>query len=116
MEDNPFMNYWLHQKGFPRMHHTALTAEQTTASTQHLAPSSPSLAQQIVTFLEWALLQSPQERTNVVCPGKRARGAPPKLPMQQLWLAVLVGDRKSTRLNSSHLVISYAVFCLKKKK
>src|SRR5256885_5995745 len=28
----------------------------------------------------------------------------------------LSGDRKSTRLNSSHLVISYAVFCLKKKK
>ena len=25
------------------------------------------------------------------------------------------GDRKSTRLNSSHVVISYAVFCLKKK-
>src|SRR2546426_9238882 len=30
--------------------------------------------------------------------------------------AVAHGDRKSTRLNSSHLVISYAVFCLKKKK
>src|SRR3989454_1951855 len=30
--------------------------------------------------------------------------------------AALVQDRKSTRLNSSHLVISYAVFCLKKKK
>src|SRR5256885_3770779 len=29
--------------------------------------------------------------------------------------ARLLGDRKSTRLNSSHLVISYAVFCLKKK-
>src|SRR5256885_8106482 len=29
---------------------------------------------------------------------------------------VLFQDRKSTRLNSSHLVISYAVFCLKKKK
>src|SRR2546426_6739247 len=28
----------------------------------------------------------------------------------------LSADRKSTRLNSSHLVISYAVFCLKKKK
>src|SRR5690349_21878377 len=27
-----------------------------------------------------------------------------------------VGDRKSTRLNSSHVEISYAVFCLKKKK
>src|SRR5256885_15320938 len=34
-----------------------------------------------------------------------------------LWpSASLKGDRKSTRLNSSHLVISYAVFCLKKKK
>src|SRR5256885_6988530 len=30
-------------------------------------------------------------------------------------LARLAVDRKSTRLNSSHLVISYAVFCLKKK-
>src|SRR2546426_8869338 len=31
-------------------------------------------------------------------------------------LVAVVVDRKSTRLNSSHLVISYAVFCLKKKK
>src|SRR5256885_6350030 len=31
------------------------------------------------------------------------------------WVKLQV-DRKSTRLNSSHLVISYAVFCLKKKK
>src|SRR5256885_5947725 len=30
--------------------------------------------------------------------------------------ALARADRKSTRLNSSHLVISYAVFCLKKKK
>src|SRR3989442_11037712 len=33
-----------------------------------------------------------------------------------LGAAMLVGDRKSTRLNSSHVRISYAVFCLKKKK
>src|SRR2546426_7904420 len=32
------------------------------------------------------------------------------------WAIIFCGDRKSTRLNSSHLVISYAVFCLKKKK
>src|SRR5438876_11926254 len=32
------------------------------------------------------------------------------------WLWVLRIDRKSTRLNSSHPSISYAVFCLKKKK
>src|SRR5690625_6721834 len=31
-------------------------------------------------------------------------------------LSVLSRDRKSTRLNSSHVAISYAVFCLKKKK
>src|SRR6266446_9232991 len=37
----------------------------------------------------------------------RSRHQPPRFPRR---------DRKSTRLNSSHLVISYAVFCLKKKK
>src|SRR5690242_21630894 len=35
--------------------------------------------------------------------------------VQQSYDAVLSGDRKSTRLNSSHMSISYAVFCLKKK-
>src|SRR5256885_13254479 len=38
-----------------------------------------------------------------------------KLTERRLGVAVVKGDRKSTRLNSSHLVISYAVFCLKKK-
>src|SRR5437870_10152482 len=38
-----------------------------------------------------------------------ARGAAPAV-------FVMVQDRKSTRLNSSHVAISYAVFCLKKKK
>src|SRR2546426_9273053 len=39
-------------------------------------------------------------------------------PVAGVMLAAGFGerDRKSTRLNSSHLVISYAVFCLKKKK
>src|SRR5438552_10332773 len=32
------------------------------------------------------------------------------------WCASVEEDRKSTRLNSSHQIISYAVFCLKKKK
>src|SRR5260221_1021030 len=38
------------------------------------------------------------------------------LPLFRRRLCSLPGDRKSTRLNSSHTVISYAVFCLKKKK
>src|SRR5256885_5411550 len=54
------------------------------------------------------------------------RAAPPAIRRRALLaLALLLApsrvaaadaDRKSTRLNSSHLVISYAVFCLKKKK
>src|SRR5690606_22088431 len=41
------------------------------------------------------------------------RGARPR---EEVVVLVRVGDRKSTRLNSSHVKISYAVFCLKKKK
>src|SRR5438552_11976911 len=42
-------------------------------------------------------------------------------PLLELWgqnahLLAELEDRKSTRLNSSHQIISYAVFCLKKKK
>src|SRR5438132_7448615 len=44
-----------------------------------------------------------------------ARRAPPP-PRARPPGATAPADRKSTRLNSSHTVISYAVFCLKKKK
>src|SRR5205807_4923044 len=54
-------------------------------------------------------------------PGRRCRAGAaarlrcdaPRAPGPALFS--IEGDRKSTRLNSSHLVISYAVFCLKKK-
>src|SRR2546426_1549660 len=46
----------------------------------------------------------------------RALTGVPVLPKHEAARAGEVKDRKSTRLNSSHLVISYAVFCLKKKK
>src|SRR5207302_5493039 len=42
-------------------------------------------------------------------------GAHAKAPFDKTML-LLEGDRKSTRLNSSHVKISYAVFCLKQKK
>src|SRR2546426_2517944 len=46
----------------------------------------------------------------------RGRAPPPSSGAQlEVWHPGHA-DRKSTRLNSSHLVISYAVFCLKKKK
>src|SRR5258708_5299834 len=38
------------------------------------------------------------------------------MPTASVGLTQRLADRKSTRLNSSHQIISYAVFCLKKKK
>src|SRR5436309_12640628 len=56
----------------------------------------------------------------------QASSVPPVLIMVRMLVAddftellravIHTGDRKSTRLNSSHVKISYAVFCLKKKK
>src|SRR5688572_32407689 len=44
------------------------------------------------------------------------RGEAPRGATPQVVFGLAKGDRKSTRLNSSHSQISYAVFCLKKKK
>src|SRR2546422_6061234 len=51
-------------------------------------------------------------------PSRRCQSAPSTMPRGRPGLAQrrTSGDRKSTRLNSSHGYISYAVFCLKKKK
>src|SRR5438045_2794879 len=48
--------------------------------------------------------------------GQRLELVPVVADHRQRLLVALLEDRKSTRLNSSHLGISYAVFCLKKKK
>src|SRR5258708_32042401 len=49
---------------------------------------------------------------------RRSRDLSPALPCKNVGVrdCVIALDRKSTRLNSSHQIISYAVFCLKKKK
>src|SRR2546426_2238881 len=52
-----------------------------------------------------------------VAPPRRDQVTRPRPPATRPRIDVArARDRKSTRLNSSHLVISYAVFCLKKKK
>src|SRR2546428_10040327 len=48
--------------------------------------------------------------------GPRVNGQRPGSPMSLHGVSATSSDRKSTRLNSSHDQISYAVFCLKKKK
>src|SRR4051812_50000360 len=49
-------------------------------------------------------------------PDARQRVAREEALAGRVGTDVELGDRKSTRLNSSHMSISYAVFCLKKKK
>src|SRR2546426_6020231 len=67
------------------------------------------------------------EETILGRPAAKAVAASSKLEYQTEFQSISIAlkglsadqwsiDRKSTRLNSSHLVISYAVFCLKKKK
>src|SRR5205807_9693447 len=58
-----------------------------------------------------------ERQVELVGPEERAGGAAHQDRLRRLGAGQLEQlDRKSTRLNSSHLVISYAVFCLKKKK
>src|SRR2546426_4400026 len=58
----------------------------------------------------WAHRRPERQARRTAAPLERADPREPPPPARP------DGDRKSTRLNSSHLVISYAVFCLKKKK
>src|SRR5688500_19682059 len=55
------------------------------------------------------------EEKRIVADEELKRRIATERPYRQWLKENLVADRKSTRLNSSHLVISYAVFCLKKK-
>src|SRR3712207_8685158 len=61
-----------------------------------------------------------RDQDHVLAGGLDAAAHPVRKPAREidepLTLAGLGRDRKSTRLNSSHANISYAVFCLKKKK
>src|SRR3712207_8146227 len=55
-------------------------------------------------------------RTNVIAPLELIQSIRSELKPGARILNITSEDRKSTRLNSSHANISYAVFCLKKKK
>src|SRR4051794_41488811 len=60
---------------------------------------------------EWALIfNAKTQRPKGAKKVERVKSFP------RLWASASSRDRKSTRLNSSHPSISYAVFCLKKKK
>src|SRR6266540_5233993 len=56
------------------------------------------------------------DRVRVRRDGQRVDPLVPRVRLREDRAARRTRDRKSTRLNSSHITISYAVFCLKKKK
>src|SRR5690606_41641951 len=64
----------------------------------------------------WPAAHEPSAVTRLSCGHPRHGSGPMKDSLRILHGAGTVSDRKSTRLNSSHVKISYAVFCLKKKK
>src|SRR5437899_9485696 len=71
---------------------------------------NPTTPPDIYTFPYTTLFRS-------IAPGTPARTVRERiLGVDRVLARALEQDRKSTRLNSSHLGISYAVFCLKKKK
>src|SRR5438552_12986668 len=57
----------------------------------------------------------PSRHTDPRCPPACNRQPPPGISPTPALPYPVQSDRKSTRLNSSHQIISYAVFCLKKK-
>src|SRR2546426_6306047 len=78
-------------------------------ATAHVAPGS--------TIVEGAAISLPPEfHHGVTSPCVSRLDYPARFGLDRSGLGEPRLDRKSTRLNSSHLVISYAVFCLKKKK
>src|SRR5690349_23165443 len=71
------------------------------------------------------LFRSPGAATPPSSPGRCSMTSTLNTPISDRWADISplrngpkarISDRKSTRLNSSHVEISYAVFCLKKKK
>src|SRR3712207_7142758 len=79
------------------------TLFRSSAATRLPAFSPTDLGESLVTILIWAMVGIALWHFAVLVPDR-------------FWGGIIGADRKSTRLNSSHANISYAVFCLKKKK
>src|SRR3989442_10390463 len=93
---NPLLFAGLHPPSFFFFNDTATTEIYTLSLHDALPISSNTLA--------------------VRTPRVQGRGVTPGIARGKASHGSKGGDRKSTRLNSSHVRISYAVFCLKKKK
>src|SRR5256885_4665143 len=80
--------------------------------TQRLARARPALSR-ACSSAAWAMRTSARDCSAWAT--RASASSSPESSANSMKPHCSVSDRKSTRLNSSHLVISYAVFCLKKK-
>src|SRR5690606_41948126 len=93
-------------------HPRPLHAFPTRRSSDLLMASAAILMLPSVPFLSPTGHDRPEASSRCTCDSVVRAPIAPQLTRS----AIYCGDRKSTRLNSSHVKISYAVFCLKKKK
>ena len=90
------------------MHDTAVMPVQPSACIPPTRPPSASLAQQIVALLEELLVQSEGPSSSLMTNGKLPRGRPPTLPLEQLWLALLIGVIR----HAKHISTIWRTLCL----
>ena len=97
-----------YQKGFPTLHDTAVVPVEPSTYLASPRPASASLAQHIVAVLQELLVQSQASSSSLMTSGKRPRGRPPTLPLEQLWLALLIGVIRQAK----HLSTIWRTLCL----
>ena len=90
------------------MHDTAVMHVQPSACLPPTRAPSASLAQQIVALLQELLVQSEVSSSSLMTSGKRPRGRPPTLPLDQLWLALLIGVIR----HAEHVSTIWRTLCL----
>src|SRR5574341_424395 len=104
-----------------RLHKLTTDAKEFTETIQVAANQAPSIDTNELTAQEWfergyKFQEAKNLEEAIRCYTEAIRLEPGFLEAYGNRANTLMKDRKSTRLNSSHQLISYAVFCLKKKK
>src|SRR5947199_5726923 len=113
---------WVYAADEPAKESKATDRVQAAADVLNAIQSAPDsgVPNEILSRADCVAVVPSMLKGGFVVGGKYGRGLAscrtPKGWSAPAFFTVKGGDRKSTRLNSSHLGISYAVFCLKKKK
>src|SRR5690606_9313451 len=127
---------WWPQRGPPPQLVTSFVANRRAASRKNTVPNSVADSAPDAIRVHSTSVAIRSIHANEKCVGRKSRRSPSAVIWSRICdridtstapptapsgasvetLSTIARDRKSTRLNSSHVKISYAVFCLKKKK